>query len=105
MQIVVQDVLLPLCDRARESCRALAVTEFALRKEHHSLVSSCQPFVVRYLDKLRKHCAFDGFGSVVLPTPATPSGPRGGQGDEMVKRLQTKASTTDRQSQSSAVIA
>jgi len=85
-----------------ENVRKLALTEFALRKEHHSLVASLQPFVVRYLEKLRQYCAFDGYSSVSLPTPATPAGPQGGQRDEMAKRLQMKVSITERKSQAPA---
>jgi len=76
-----------------EDARCIAQTELVLRKEHHSLVVSLPNYVIRYLDKVRKHALFDKFGTVTLPPAAHPDGPKGSQRTDMSVSLQRKAST------------
>jgi hypothetical protein len=78
-----------------EECRNLALTEFALRKEHHSLVSSLPAYVGRYLEKLKQHGAFDRWGTVHIMAAHTPNGPKGSVASETSRRLQQKASTAE----------
>jgi hypothetical protein len=78
-----------------EECRNLACTEFCLRKEHHSLVSSLPAFVGRYLEKLKQHAAFDRWGTVHILTHHTPNGPKGTVGHDTNRALQQKASTVE----------
>lgn len=76
-----------------DDCRTIACTEFALRKEHHSLVSSLPAYVTRYLEKVSQHAQFDKWGAVMLPAPSAPDGPKGKQKSEMSVGLQRKATT------------
>merc|ERR1719161_309802 len=78
-----------------EECRNLACTEFCLRKEHHSLVSSLPVYVGRYLEKLKQHAAFDRWGTVHILTHHTPNGPKGNVGHDANRHLQQKASTVE----------
>lgn len=78
-----------------EECRNLACTEFCLRKEHHSLVSSLPTYVGRYLEKLKQHAAFDRWGTVHILKHHTPNGPKGNIGHDTNGALQQKASTVE----------
>eukprot|EP00930_Biecheleria_cincta_P044771 TRINITY_DN30830_c0_g1_i1.p1 TRINITY_DN30830_c0_g1~~TRINITY_DN30830_c0_g1_i1.p1 ORF type:complete len:931 (+),score=194.14 TRINITY_DN30830_c0_g1_i1:107-2899(+) len=73
--------------------RNLACTELVLRKEFHSFVASLPPFVCRYLEKVKAHAEFDKWGSVALPTPVAPDGPKGNEKEELNLSLLRKAST------------
>jgi len=73
--------------------RNLACTELVLRKEFHSFVASLPPFVCRYLEKVKAHAEFDKWGSVALPTPVAPDGPKGNEKEELSLSLLRKAST------------
>jgi hypothetical protein len=78
-----------------EECRNLACTEFCLRKEHHSLVSSLPAYVGRYLDKLKQHAAFDRWGTIHILSHHAPNGPKGNSGHDTNRALQQKASTVE----------
>jgi len=71
----------------------LACTEAVLRKEHHSLLVSLPSYVGRYLEKVRQHATFDKWGSITLPPPVAPDGPKGAHRTDMSLSLQQKAST------------
>jgi hypothetical protein len=73
--------------------RSMALTELVLRKEHHSFMVSVPQYVTRYLDKVRRHAEFDGWGSVTLPPTVAPDGPKGNQRAEMTLSLQRKGNT------------
>jgi len=74
--------------------RNLACTELVLRKEHHSFMVSLPNYVSRFLEKVRQHAAFDGWGSVTMPPAHAPDGPKGSQRAEMTLSLQKKASNS-----------
>jgi len=76
-----------------EEARNIACTELILRKEHHSLVVSLPPHVMRYLDKVHRHAQFDKWGAVTIPASAAPDGPKGSERAQMNLSLQLKAST------------
>jgi hypothetical protein len=76
-----------------EDARNIACTELVLRKEHHSLVVSLPPHVMRYLDKVQRHAQFDKWGAVTIPSTVAPDGPKGSERAEMNLSLQLKAST------------
>mmetsp|Transcript_72334 Transcript_72334/g.186579 ORF Transcript_72334/g.186579 Transcript_72334/m.186579 type:complete len:636 (+) Transcript_72334:348-2255(+) len=73
--------------------RNIACTELVLRKEHHSFLASVPAYVGRFLEKVRKHAAFDKWGSVQLPPAEAPDGPRGSHKADMSLSLLHKAST------------
>jgi len=75
--------------------RNLACTELVMRKEHHSFVVSLPSYVTRYLDKVRNHARFDGWGSVTLPTAHAPDGPKGKHKAELSLSVQRKAALCD----------
>jgi hypothetical protein len=52
------------------SARNLALIEFALRREHHSLISVLPSFVPRYLDKIKHLAVIQRDECVYLPRPA-----------------------------------
>jgi len=78
-----------------EEARNIACTELILRKEHHSLVVSLPPHVMRYLDKVQRHAQFDKWGAVTMPASVAPDGPKGNERAEMSLSLQLKASTAN----------
>mmetsp|Transcript_52307 Transcript_52307/g.124809 ORF Transcript_52307/g.124809 Transcript_52307/m.124809 type:complete len:1096 (+) Transcript_52307:135-3422(+) len=76
-----------------DECRNLAQTEFIMRKEHHSVLTSLPAYVGRYLEKMRKHASFEKWGTVSLPPPVAPNGPKGNHKSDISYALQMKATT------------